>query len=307
MKIDQTAGARQTGDDGGEGGHGAAGPYARAVRPLRRLAPGPERLAAAVAAVAGAFARDQAKGGPQAGDGPQAGEADVAVLLLGELDRRPFPRVAHVAAAGPRIAELPASPIAQVQAERDAPGELRGRLLELVEAGDDDRVLLAGLDFPGAAWWRGPLRDAGGWHDAGAICRRRGRAGAVLVAVLRRDGQPPLAQADRGRLRQMAQALDPLVCDAAFAAPAGPDAVGRVLADLPLACVRVLHHLLQGRSEKEAAAGLGRSVHTVHSHVRRLYADFGVESRAELMALFVDPDLARRVADHLAEADEAAR
>jgi DNA-binding CsgD family transcriptional regulator len=49
-----------------------------------------------------------------------------------------------------------------------------------------------------------------------------------------------------------------------------------------------LDKLLKGRSEKEVAAELGRSVHTVHSYVKRIYRRLGVTSRAELLALFLN-------------------
>lgn len=42
--------------------------------------------------------------------------------------------------------------------------------------------------------------------------------------------------------------------------------------------------LLEGLSEKEVAGRLRLSIHTVHVHVKRLYRERGVESRAELMA-----------------------
>ncbi len=42
--------------------------------------------------------------------------------------------------------------------------------------------------------------------------------------------------------------------------------------------------LLAGASEKEAAARLGLSIHTVHQYVKCLYKAYGVRSRAELMA-----------------------
>jgi DNA-binding CsgD family transcriptional regulator len=51
--------------------------------------------------------------------------------------------------------------------------------------------------------------------------------------------------------------------------------------------VETLQHLLAGRSEKEVAIALGRSVHTVHVYVKEIYGRFGVQSRAELLARFV--------------------
>ena len=52
---------------------------------------------------------------------------------------------------------------------------------------------------------------------------------------------------------------------------------------LPRQLVRVLECLACGDSEKQAAARLGLSVHTVNRHVQRLYRRFDVHSRGELM------------------------
>jgi pSer/pThr/pTyr-binding forkhead associated (FHA) protein len=50
---------------------------------------------------------------------------------------------------------------------------------------------------------------------------------------------------------------------------------------------RVLDLLLGGGSEKQVAAKLDLSPHTVHNHIKEIYRRFGVSSRAELLALFV--------------------
>jgi LuxR family maltose regulon positive regulatory protein/two-component system response regulator NreC len=47
----------------------------------------------------------------------------------------------------------------------------------------------------------------------------------------------------------------------------------------------ILTLLIRGHSEKDAAAALGLSRHTVHIHVTRMYQRLGVRSRAELLAL----------------------
>jgi DNA-binding CsgD family transcriptional regulator len=44
-----------------------------------------------------------------------------------------------------------------------------------------------------------------------------------------------------------------------------------------------LRHLLTGTTEKEIAAGMGLSIHTVHQYVKRIYAQFGVTSRNALL------------------------
>lgn len=52
---------------------------------------------------------------------------------------------------------------------------------------------------------------------------------------------------------------------------------------------QVLRLLVQGASEKEAAASLHLSYHTVHSHVKLIYRQLGVSSRGELVALCLSP------------------
>jgi DNA-binding CsgD family transcriptional regulator len=46
----------------------------------------------------------------------------------------------------------------------------------------------------------------------------------------------------------------------------------------------VLEHLARGASEKEVAAALELSTHTVHDHVKALHRAYGVRSRGELVA-----------------------
>ena len=51
---------------------------------------------------------------------------------------------------------------------------------------------------------------------------------------------------------------------------------------------RTLDLLLSGNSEKETAKRLGLSHHTVHEYVKDLYRHFGVRTRAELMARWIE-------------------
>ena len=59
------------------------------------------------------------------------------------------------------------------------------------------------------------------------------------------------------------------------------------LAALPPRLRPVLAHLLDGHGEKQVAAELGLSRHTVHEYVKVLYRKLAVSSRGELMAQFV--------------------
>lgn len=50
---------------------------------------------------------------------------------------------------------------------------------------------------------------------------------------------------------------------------------------------KVMQHLLEGDSEKQVAAKLGLSKHTVHEYVKMLYQQLGVNSRGELLSQWV--------------------
>jgi DNA-binding NarL/FixJ family response regulator len=51
---------------------------------------------------------------------------------------------------------------------------------------------------------------------------------------------------------------------------------------------QTLQRLLVGDSEKQIARQLGVSRHTIHVYVKAIYKGFGVSSRGELLARFVD-------------------
>jgi len=65
------------------------------------------------------------------------------------------------------------------------------------------------------------------------------------------------------------------------------EGVGVVSAPLTPLERRVLHHLLQGRADREIAAALGQSDHTTREYVKRLFRKYGVSSRTALMALWL--------------------
>jgi DNA-binding CsgD family transcriptional regulator len=66
-------------------------------------------------------------------------------------------------------------------------------------------------------------------------------------------------------------------------------ASGPQLAGLSPRMRQTLACLLEGDAEKQAARRLGVSLPTVHQYVTALYRHFGVNSRAELLAHFIDP------------------
>jgi len=66
--------------------------------------------------------------------------------------------------------------------------------------------------------------------------------------------------------------------------------IAKLLAQLSEAQLRVLEQLKKGLAEKEVAANLDLSTHTVHNHTKAIYRKFDVNSRPELLALFMAED-----------------
>jgi DNA-binding CsgD family transcriptional regulator len=64
---------------------------------------------------------------------------------------------------------------------------------------------------------------------------------------------------------------------------------GLTIADAPLSPTarRIVSKLLTGMSEKEIAASMGQSVNTTHKYIKAIYGQFGVQSRAALMSLWL--------------------
>ncbi len=65
------------------------------------------------------------------------------------------------------------------------------------------------------------------------------------------------------------------------------DRFANSLVDLSPRQRQTLKHLLSGDSEKQIAAKLALSRHTVHVYVKGLYRRFGASSRAELLSRWV--------------------
>ena len=103
------------------------------------------------------------------------------------------------------------------------------------------------------------------------------------LSVLRHRSQPSFSLEDRNLISLMLRALGPLVDRELFRVA---DFLNKY--DLTERQSDVLKLLLCGDSEKEIANLLHRSVHTVHSHVKDIYRVFEVQTRGELMAMFVD-------------------
>lgn len=102
----------------------------------------------------------------------------------------------------------------------------------------------------------------------------------LCIAMLRGVGEPAFEERERHMmdlaLSQMSWPFQP------EDAPTDPR-----LEALQPRLRKVMQHLLQGDSEKQVAAKLGLSKHTVHEYVKMLYQQLGVNSRGELLSQWV--------------------
>lgn len=214
-------------------------------------------------------------------------ESRCAVWLLDDLERDPSPRVVsryvvrpswdHYPVHGAELAQAvmdDAVPINRVMIPRILKKSRTPFTIVGSEAGDHewfDHVMLEQYlskigcaDFIAAFW--GASRDR-----------------AVILVVNRRAKDRPFSDHDQTLISLMLRAIAPIIDreifrrDETYAAPS-----------LSRREREVLVMLLSGDSEKEIAAGIQRSIHTVHTFVQKLYGVFNVSSRGELMAQFID-------------------
>jgi DNA-binding CsgD family transcriptional regulator len=113
-------------------------------------------------------------------------------------------------------------------------------------------------------------------------------------AMARIVGALPAAEGDAVRQKRQMVAEFCRVVGARFSAPPTPPP--DPTDGLSPRHVQTLQRLLEGDSEKQIAARLGVSPHTVHVYVKGLYRHFDVSSRGELLARFVRSPLPQPIA-----------
>jgi DNA-binding CsgD family transcriptional regulator len=142
--------------------------------------------------------------------------------------------------------------------------------------------MIADRDWYPSGHYQGPHRALGA--DAVLTCYRPvpGVAGAFSeVYLLRRVGERDFSPRDRAVAREAMAAVASLVGGplARFADPSP--------ADLSPRAREVLRCLLEGDGDKQIAARLGLSTHTVNQYSKVVFRHFRVRGRAELLARWV--------------------
>ncbi len=228
------------------------------------------------------------------------GDPDIELLLERDLDRPQGPLVIERVTVGPTFERIEPRPHSEVQKVVDESEPILSLVLPFVRQNPrTPRLLDIRHDVPDTAWFRQiseKFLEPHGWVNflLGTWAASDDRL-IMLVLPQRRD-QPPWGPAARRLLGLMLRAAAPLVDREMFddvEQPSAPDDrtdPNALLGDKDLSGRQtdVLHLLLRGMSEKEVARELGVSTHTVHTHVKKLYTQFNVSSRGELLAKFVD-------------------
>ena len=102
----------------------------------------------------------------------------------------------------------------------------------------------------------------------------------LAISINRETGARKFDGRERAFLRLFIREVDELAGTALSINEEGP------FAGLSVRARQVLEALLQGDTEKQIAARLGVSRHTVHDYVKEIYRRFKVSSRGELSAYY---------------------
>jgi DNA-binding CsgD family transcriptional regulator len=151
----------------------------------------------------------------------------------------------------------------------------------------EDGVALTRTDLLGSREWEGSAEHQschlmGVDHMMGCFRMFSGAKDAFrALCVWRAPGERDFTRRERVLLREVQAATVPLI-GGPLARHGEPSP-----ADLPPRVRQVLRCLLEGDGDKQTAARLGLTRHTVNQYAKAIFRHFGVESRTELLARWV--------------------
>ena len=232
------------------------------------------------------------------------GDPDLQLLLYNETSISPAPSVIERVMVGPTFTRIEPRALCEVQDLVDeCQPILRVVIPDALSNPRTPATLNIGRDIPDQAWFarcREKFLIRHGWVDFVLGTWAASKDRLVMLVLAQRADQPAWGVEAENLVSLMLRAVAPIVDAEMFDSldsdptdptdpTAGPSAPA-LLSGRTLSARQedVLHLLLRGLSEKEVARELGVSTHTVHTHVKRLYGEFDVSSRGELLALFVD-------------------
>ena len=158
---------------------------------------------------------------------------------------------------------------------------------------EEDGIAISNRDLYRDREWRASIDmqtigEAAGVDASLLCCREIHAAGAGIglgevqdVTLMREKGKRAFNGRDCTIVREVVAALTPLMGGplARFREPSP--------ADLPPRIRQVLTCFLEGDGDKQVAARLGISIHTVNQYAKQIFKHFGVQSRTELLARWI--------------------
>ncbi|MFT3787997.1 MAG: hypothetical protein QM770_17805 [Tepidisphaeraceae bacterium] len=219
-------------------------------------------------------------------------EFDYTLLLFDTLERRPIPRLIQRVVSGPSVAVTAARSIAEVQSMLDTCGPLRDQILPTalrqlrtpnayIYSQDADPNFFRDVYKPA-------VLDPNGWIDSLACYWAGSKDHLIVYNAMRRVMDRPFVDTDRGTMSLLTRAVAPVIDAAMFQDPPMPQ-----LANLDASLQPVLLAMLHGYSDREIAQLAGTMTDYIDILIKRIFKQFDVSSRGELMALFVDQSVVR--------------
>jgi DNA-binding CsgD family transcriptional regulator len=210
-----------------------------------------------------------------------------AVWIMEELTRVPAPRITSRVVVRSPFENEPIGSLDMAQRALDDSAPLSTLMVRRVLDRIRTPVTMIASSVEDSGWFQSVLVQRYlqplGYVDCISSMWAATRDRAIFLLCHRREADRPFDEHDATLLSLMLRAAAPIVDRELFQA-SGADQFESLTARER----EVLLMLLAGDSEKEIAAKLHRSVHTVHTFVRQLYRRFEVSSRGELMAMFID-------------------
>ncbi len=235
---------------------------------------------------------------------------DMQLILHNQLTRKEGPMIVERIPTGPVLDRIEPRPDSELQLVIDSAAPVARMIIpEAINHVRTPRAYIVSEDLPVTyrGWWEreivGRFLRPQGWTDLMIAVWASGPDSMLGLTSYGREGMPRFTDREKRLSSLMLRAAAPMLYreffdDSFESLPTRPipqqeddrtprwdPMFGHELSERQRDVLRLL---LRGLSEKEAANELGVSGHTVHTHVKRLYAEFDVSSRGELLALFVD-------------------
>lgn len=222
-------------------------------------------------------------------------DLDYHVLLLGELNRAPAPRVLDRVTYGPTFSIIEPRDPEEVQTLIDFCGPICDQAIPEALAQLRTPCTFIYSEDADARWYRDVFKPRllkpNRWADDMACYWSDSEGRVIIYNAFRSEGTQPFTPRQRDLLSLACRAIGP-VMDQTFV-----NEIPDVLRDLEPAFYPVLLSLLQGFSRKEIARHAGVMLDYVDMAIAKLLDRFKVRSRGELAAIFVDQKIARWLED----------